>query len=160
MKTAVNLVKSIKISVHGLTGSCSGVTSPSGGLLDCITRRQVSQLATNDCTWADKPVIDTWLLNIAFFCQLRHMLLLHVLHQLGVHNSSYLQNEIARTDHLLFPGLSKSIHKITHLHHIQLGIGPIELLPNWSLLHTVHVCLEDILLVLHARKHLKILFLV
>ena len=38
IKTGVNVRKSIGISIHDLTGTCSGVTRPCGGLVDCLTR--------------------------------------------------------------------------------------------------------------------------
>ena len=51
------------------------------------------------------------------------------------------------------------MQEISHVHQVWLDALAVEVLPNYTDLHTVDVCLVDLLLVLHLCKDRKILWL-
>ena len=69
------------------------------------------------------------------------------------------KNEIAQQDQLAFHKISKSMQEISHVYQVWLGALDVEVLPNCIVLHTVDVCLVDLLLVLHLSNDRKILWL-
>ena len=51
------------------------------------------------------------------------------------------------------------MQEITHLHQVWLSVLAVELLPNWTIFHTVDVPLVDILILLHPGYDLEVLLL-